>query len=78
MQKINLHREKKTNKQRANLIAGHLLLYFSTDDCDDEAVLVVASVGADPYRSSSHGFCQMELLVAIPELQHSESGGTAH
>lgn len=38
--------------------------------CDDEAMLVVAKVGADPYHSSSHGFCQMELLVAISEAQH--------
>lgn len=46
--------------------------------CDDEAMLVVASVGDDPYHSSSHGFCQMELLVAISELQHSEVGSTTH
>lgn len=36
--------------------------------CNDEAMLVVASVGTDPYHSSFHGFCQMELLVAISEL----------
>lgn len=35
---------------------------------DDEAMLIVASVGVDPYHSSSGGFCQMELLVAISEL----------
>lgn len=46
--------------------------------CDDESRLVVASVGADPYCLSSHGFCQMELLVAISELQHGKEGSTAN
>lgn len=45
---------------------------------DDEAMLLVASVGADPYQLSSHGFCQMELLVATSELQHSEVGSMTH
>ena len=40
--------------------------------CDDEAKLVVASVGAEPYHPCSHGFCQMELLVAVSEPQHSQ------
>lgn len=44
--------------------------------CDDEAMLVVASVGADPYHSSPRDSCQMELLVAISRLQHGEVGST--
>ena len=39
---------------------------------DDEAMLKVASVGTDPYHLSSCGFCQMELLLEISELQRSE------
>lgn len=45
---------------------------------DDEAMLVVASAGDNPHHSSSHGFYQMELLVAISELQHIEIGSRTH
>lgn len=48
------------------------LLYCFLVDCDDEAMLVVASVAANPNYISSHGSCQTELLVAISELQLSE------
>lgn len=64
---------------RGSLIAGHFFscfIVFWRAVCDDEAVLVVASVGADTYHPGSHGFSQMELLLAVCGLRHSEVGST--
>lgn len=52
------------------LIAAPFRALVFLHDCDDEAVLLVAGVGADSYHSSSHGFSQMELLVAIWATTH--------
>lgn len=72
------HKRKQSICQGGKLNRRPLLfVVFWSMVCDDEAELVVVSVGADPYHSSSHGFCQMELLVAICEPQHSEVESTS-
>lgn len=44
---------------------------------DDESALVVASVGADPYHSGSHGVCWIQLWVGKSELERGGAGSVA-
>lgn len=48
--------------EQLNLSLLYSFIAFWRTVSDDESALVVASVGADPYHSSSHGVCQIKLF----------------